>query len=80
MSQENAVTNTLKERDVEYKKQEKHAGQVQVSAYKQFCDDASVEKKSDIKEADERIEVLRADLALYIATAAQNQGNCCSRR
>jgi len=52
-------------------KQEKHAEQVQFAAYKQFCEDPSVEKKRDIEEANERIEVLKADIEKYTATAAK---------
>ena len=40
-------------------KEEKHAEQVQFAAYKQFCDDTTVEKTRLIKEAAEKIEVLR---------------------
>jgi len=35
---------------------------VQFAAYKQFCDDTSVEKKRAIEEADEKIDVLKADI------------------
>jgi len=52
-------------------KQEKHAEQVQFAAYKQFCDDTSVEKKRAIEEADERVDVLKADIEKHIATAAK---------
>jgi len=52
-------------------KEEKHAEQVQFAAYKQFCDDTTVETKRDIKEAEETIEVLKADIAEYTATAAR---------
>jgi len=52
-------------------KEEKQAEQVQFAAYKQFCDDTTVEKKRDIKEAEETIEVLKADIAQYTATAAR---------
>jgi len=43
-------------------KEEKHAEQVQFAAYKQFCDDATTEKTRLIKEAEEKIEVLKADI------------------
>jgi len=46
---------------------ERHNEQVQFAAYKQFCDDTTVEKKRDIKNAEERIEVLLADIAKYKA-------------
>merc|ERR1719287_407355 len=52
-------------------KEEKHAEQVQFAAYKQFCDDTSVEKTRAIKEAEETIEVLKADIQKYIADAAR---------
>merc|ERR1712203_300660 len=45
--------------------------QVQFAAYKQFCDDTTVEKTRAIKEANEKIEILKADIAKYIADAAQ---------
>jgi len=43
-------------------KKEKHQEQVQFAAYKQFCDDTSVEKKRAIEDADEKIDVLKADI------------------
>merc|ERR1719388_623915 len=52
-------------------KKEKHAEQVQFAAYKQFCDDTSVEKKRAIAEANERIDVLKADIQKYTAKAAK---------
>merc|ERR1719424_2136154 len=52
-------------------KLEKHEEQVQFAAYKQFCDDTTVEKKRAISEANEMIEVLKADIAKYTADAAQ---------
>ena len=52
-------------------KEEKHAEQVQFAAYKQFCDDITVEKTRAIKEAEETIEILKADIQEYTATAAQ---------
>jgi len=52
-------------------KKEKHDEQVQFAAYKQFCDDTSVEKQRAIKEADAKIEVLKADIEKYIADANQ---------
>jgi len=50
-------------------KKEKHDEQVQFAAYKQFCDDTSTEKKRAIEEANERIEVLKADIQKYTADA-----------
>merc|ERR1719270_323286 len=52
-------------------KKEKHDEQVQFAAYKQFCDDTTVEKQRAIKEAAETIEVLEADIAKYTADAAR---------
>merc|ERR1719316_2517933 len=60
----------LMEGMLEKGKKEKHDEQVQFAAYKQFCDDTSVEKKRAIKEANERIEVLKADIQKYTADAA----------
>merc|ERR1719440_2195114 len=50
-------------------KKEKHEEQVQFAAYKQFCDDTKVEKKRAIDEANQKIEVLKADIEQYTATA-----------
>jgi len=52
-------------------KKEKHEEQVQYAAYKQFCDDVTVEKTNAIKEAEEKIEMLKADIQKYEADAAQ---------
>jgi hypothetical protein len=60
----------LMEGMLEKGKKEKHDEQVQFAAYKQFCDDTSVEKKRSIEEANERIEVLKADIQKYTADAA----------
>merc|ERR1711920_1094815 len=43
---------------------------VQFAAYKQFCDDTTVEKQRAIKEANERIEILKADIQKYTEDAA----------
>uniref|UniRef100_A0A7S1Q7J3 Uncharacterized protein n=1 Tax=Alexandrium catenella TaxID=2925 RepID=A0A7S1Q7J3_ALECA len=51
-------------------KKEKHEEQVQYAAYKQFCDDTSVEKTRSIKMASESIEVLKADISKAISDAA----------
>merc|ERR1719191_1230380 len=56
---------------VEKGKKEKHEEQVQFAAYKQFCDDTTVEKQCAIKEANEMIEILEADIQKYEADAAQ---------
>merc|ERR1719272_1063919 len=52
-------------------KAEKHEEQVQFSAYKQFCDDTTVEKTRMIKEAAATIEKLQADIEKFTADAAQ---------
>merc|ERR1719330_1964852 len=52
-------------------KKEKHEEQVQFAAYKQFCDDTTVDKKRDIKEAGEKIEMLQADIKKLTADAAR---------
>jgi hypothetical protein len=52
-------------------KTEKHSEQVQFAAFKQFCDDTTVEKKRAIQEANEMIEVLKADIQKYAADAAR---------
>merc|ERR1719356_876189 len=52
-------------------KAEKHNEQVQFATYKQFCDDTSVEKKRRIKEGDEAIEMLKADIQKSVADAAE---------
>merc|ERR1719393_996083 len=49
-------------------KKEKHEEEVQFAAYKQFCDDTSVEKKNAIEEANGKITVLKADIQKAIAT------------
>merc|ERR1711881_436033 len=61
----------LMEGMLEKGKKEKHDEQVQFAAYKQFCDDTTVEKKRAIAEANERIEALKADIQKYTADAAQ---------
>merc|ERR1719502_1020670 len=42
---------------------------MQFSAYKQFCDDTSVEKQRAIKEGNEKINMLSADIEEYTAEA-----------
>merc|ERR1719453_3047461 len=56
---------------VEKGKKDKHEEQVQFASYKQFCDDTTVEKNRDIKEANQMIEVLKADIEKYEADAAK---------
>merc|ERR1719165_44509 len=51
-------------------KKEKHDEQVQFAAYKQFCDDTTVEKTRAIAEAEEKIEMLKADIQKNEADAA----------
>ena len=41
------------------------------AAYKQFCEDTTVEKKRAIEEANEQIDVLKADMEKYIPTATK---------
>merc|ERR1719359_2650230 len=48
-------------------KKEKHEEQVQFAAYKQFCDDVTVEKEKAIKDASTLIDVLKADIQKYAA-------------
>merc|ERR1719440_1169747 len=52
-------------------KKEKHEEQVQFAAFKQFCDDTTVEKENDIAEANQLIETLKADIQKYAADAEQ---------
>ena len=44
---------------------------MQFAAYKQFCDETTVEKQRPIKEANEMIEMLQADIEKYEAVAAR---------
>merc|ERR1719326_846007 len=48
-------------------KKEKHDEQVQFAAYKQWCDNTQREKQTAIEEANEMIEVLKADIQKYTA-------------
>jgi septal ring factor EnvC (AmiA/AmiB activator) len=50
-------------------KKEKHDEQVQFAAYKQFCDDTTVDKERAIKEANQRMEKLEADIAKFKSDA-----------
>merc|ERR1719287_259666 len=52
-------------------KDEKEKEQVQFAAYKQFCEDTSSEKTAAIAKAEETIEILKADIQEYTATAAK---------
>jgi len=61
----------LMEGMLEKGKKEKHEEQVQFAAYKQFCDDTSVEKTRAIEEANEQIDVLKADIQKATAKAAK---------
>merc|ERR1719486_1066537 len=56
---------------VEKGKKEKHEEAVQFSTYKQFCESTTGEKTRDIKEANEMIASLTADIEDYTATADQ---------
>jgi len=62
---------TLLEGMLDNGKKEKHDEQVQFAAYKQFCDDTSVDKKRDIAEANEKIDMLKADIQKYTSDAAR---------
>merc|ERR1719390_325246 len=61
----------LMEGMLEKGKKEKHDEQVQFAAYKQFCDDTTVEKKRAIAEANEHIDKLKADIQKDAADAAR---------
>jgi hypothetical protein len=52
-------------------KKGKHDEQVQFAAYKQFCEDTSVEKKRSIEEASQQIDMLKADIAKATADVSQ---------
>jgi len=52
-------------------KKEKHEEEVQFSAYKQFCDDVSVEKTQAIEDANGKITVLKADIEKAAATISK---------
>merc|ERR1719388_70589 len=56
---------------VEKGKKEKTEEAAQYNAYKQWCDETTVEKTRRIKEANELIDSLKADIAKYEADAAQ---------
>jgi len=49
-------------------KKEKHEEQTAFAAYKQFCDDTTVEKNRAINEANDHIGVLKADIEKAVAT------------
>merc|ERR1719460_2816424 len=55
---------------VEKGKKEKHEEQVQFATYKQFCESTTGEKQRAIKEANQNIESLQADIGDAEATAA----------
>merc|ERR1719482_416787 len=61
----------LMEGMLEKGKKEKHDEQVAFAAYKQFCDDTKTEKTRRIAEANEKIDLLKADISKYTADAAQ---------
>jgi len=52
-------------------KKEKQAEEVQFAAYKQFCDDTTVNKQNAIEKANKMIEVLKADIFQYATDAEQ---------
>merc|ERR550514_2701901 len=51
-------------------KEEKQAELVQFAEYKTFCEDTSEAKAQAIKEANEQIDLLKADIEKYTADAA----------
>jgi hypothetical protein len=50
-------------------KKGKHEEQIQYAAYRQFCDDTTVEKQTAVKEGNEMIEMLKADIQQFTADA-----------
>jgi len=62
---------TLMEGMMEQGKKEKEAEQVQFAAYKQFCEDTTSLKQKAIAEANDKIEVLKADIEKYLSDAEQ---------
>ena len=56
---------------VEKGKKEKHEEQVQFAAFKTFCQDTTANKAQAIKEANEKIDMLKADISKATADAAQ---------
>ena len=52
-------------------KKDKHEEEVQFSAYKQFCDDVSVQMANAIEEANGKHTVLKADVEKAVATLAK---------
>merc|ERR1719217_376982 len=61
----------LMEGMLEKGKKDKYDEQVQFAAYKQFCDEETVETKRAIQEANEKIESLKADIQKYAADIEQ---------
>ncbi|CAK0897166.1 unnamed protein product [Prorocentrum cordatum] len=62
---------TLMEGMMEQGKKEKEAEQVQFAAYKQFCEDTTSLKQKAIAEANDKIDVLKADIEKYLSDAEQ---------
>merc|ERR1719269_411183 len=62
-------------------KKEKHEEAVQFAAYKQFCDDTTVEKQRAVKEAEAMMEQLSASIAKAEADAGtlSSARSTCSR-
>merc|ERR1719473_796172 len=56
---------------VEKGKQEKHEEQVQFAAFKTFCDSTTVAKQNAIKEANQMMEKLQADIQKYDGEALE---------
>ena len=65
----------LMEGMIEKGKKEKHDEQVQFAAFKQFCADTTAEKKQAIKEGNEQIEILKADINQYTADSTDHAKN-----
>merc|ERR1719159_153291 len=60
-----------KEKEKKKEKEEKHAEKVQFAAYKSFCESTTKEKQNAIKEAEEMIGSLTADIQEADAKGAQ---------
>lgn len=53
--------------------EEKHKEQVQFAAFKQFCDDTTIAKERAIKQADQAIEILTADIDKFASDSQRLQ-------
>jgi len=61
----------LMEKMMETCEEEKHQEEVQFAKYKAFCEQTSADRARSIKDCNERIEVLDADIEKYTATASK---------